>query len=108
MTLPAHVHRACARVCVYETERESMEAREIERAREMDTGTWRGRDWSWSVPLFSKEMVSVVQCYLPLRGKDLLSSKTRLEHTDTHIDSRGRERRRERKKIEKERGKIDR
>lgn len=82
----------CVCVEVYETERESKEAREIEKASEMDTGTWRGRDWCWSVPLFSKEMVSVVQCYLPLRGKDLLSSKSRLEHTDTHIDSRRGER----------------
>lgn len=61
---------------------------------EMEIGTRRKRDWCWSVPLFSKEMVSVVQCCLPLRGKDLLSSKSRLEHTDTHIDS-GRERERE-------------
>lgn len=57
--------------------------------------------------MFSKEMVSVVQCYLLLRGKDLLSSKSRLEHTDTHIDLAGRERRREGEKIEKEKGKID-
>lgn len=57
----------------------------------MEIGTWRKRDWCWSVPLFSKEMVSVVQCCLPLRGKDLLSSKSRLEHTDTHIDLEERE-----------------
>jgi len=61
----------------------------------MEIETWRKRDWCWSVPLFSKEMVSVVQCCLPLRGKDLLSSKSRLEHTDTHIDLGERERRRE-------------
>ncbi len=61
----------------------------------MEIGTWRERDCCWSVPLFSKEMVSVVQCCLPLRGKDLLSSKSRLEHTDTHIDLGERERERE-------------